>query len=586
MSILNNIKCLYYNIVVQNLWYCLYYLNFFNIIIVNTQKDFCGHFQSDFVIKLSNFEKFNSLKCSFFIKNYFYEIQKLNLFCIVKITGSGFFNFLIDYFFISKYLNFQIKKVNFGIKNTLNSRNIIVDFSSPNVAKEMHIGHLRSTILGDCISTSLRLKGHKVIRLNHLGDWGTQFGVLVFYLKRVYPCFIFFDFRYFIYFCITILTYYYKKSNEYFFIYFFKLSSYTEVLFLQQMKNINSYLLWKEICFISKNYFKHLYMKLNIKLIDRGESFYNFYFLNMLQILQKKNLLRHSRGAKCISIFLENSNKHFNVIIHKRRGGFNYMATDLASFSYRIFNDKGEFIIYITDIGQVFHFKSLFFISEKIFFINTLLTSIHVTFGAILNSFGTRMKSREGNVVSLRNLFNKIAIVVQNIMNSRYLFFNSVNASYYANRLAMSGLKYVDFSCNRDNSYVFDVNTMFFFTGNTIIAMYYCYARIQSILRKSFIQIDFLLKYFKIKLTGDKEVNLSLFLGIFSEFFMLFFRRFCPHYLIDYMFSLSEVCNCFFYHYRILDSKDEYSRVLLCFFTGGVIKKCCDILGLAIVNTI
>jgi len=300
----------------------------------------------------------------------------------LEVAGPGFVNITLNKGFVVE----QIKSlmVN-GVKLRPTQRlRILVDLSSPNVAKEMHVGHLRSTIIGDTLAKIMEFFGCVVIRINHVGDWGTQFGMLIAYLKEVYPDFINTPPP------IGDLVIFYKAakkefdSNEE-----FKSRAHKEVVALQSGNN-DSFIAWKLLCDVSRKEFEKIYERLNVHLEEKGESFYNSLIPKVINILEEKALAKESDGAMCI--FIEG--KDMPLIIKKSDGGFSYDSTDMAAIWYRIFDQKIDWIIYVTDMGQRPHFELIFEAAARAGWAKPNQPRLdHVGFGLMLGKDGKKNKN-------------------------------------------------------------------------------------------------------------------------------------------------------------------------------------------------
>lgn len=589
MSLLESVKCLCYNAILCNFYFYLYLISFDKITVVESKHGDYGDVQCDFLLKLVQFCTIHIVHIALVVKVYIYiSREKIkSLFSTVCISGDGFLNFRFCIKFINEFLNFQLTTRNLGIKNFFFKKKIVIDFSSPNIAKEMHVGHLRSTIIGDCLASGLSVAGHDVLRVNHLGDWGTQFGMLIYYLKCVFPVLYFADFRCFNYFCLNIMTQYYQDAYKCFVYSYFRKKTQDEVVFLQKKQSI-SFFIWKKICLISKYSYDRIYSILNVKLIDRGESFYSAYLFSFIEELHKRNLIFYSRGALCLRYkFLTCTVS--NVIIKKRFGGFNYMATDLAALKYRCEVDKCDYVIYVTDIGQKVHFELLFALFKSVVYLKENISFFyeHVTFGAVLTKSGKRMKSREGQSVLLFEVIKRAVSSAKRVFKHRYKNIIESRLIYYSECVGVNSVKYAELSCNRNSNYCYLENLPTFRSvGNTVIFIMYCYARVQNIKRKYFFSTEYLIK-FKICLSNIREeINLGIQLCLFPDKFNLFLLKYAPHILTDYLCKLVEYFNGFFYSCKVLNSEFQESRILLCELVGLVIKKCCNILGIRLLNYI
>ncbi|HEY9300199.1 MAG TPA: arginine--tRNA ligase, partial [Phormidium sp.] len=344
-----------------------------------------------------------------------------------------------------------------GISKTQKNQRVIVDFSSPNIAKEMHVGHLRSTIIGDCIARVLEFQGEDVLRLNHVGDWGTQFGMLIAYLREVCPE------------ALTtanalnigdLVTFYKQAKKRFDEDETFQETARKEVVKLQSGAE-DSRQAWQLLCEQSRRKFQVIYNLLDVKLTERGESFYNPLLLDVVEDLEKTGLLEENAGAKCV--FLEGfSNKEgqpLPLIVQKSDGGYNYATTDLAALRYRIFQDHVERIIYVTDSGQANHFTQVFQVAKRAGWIPDTVELVHVPFGLVLGEDNKRLKTRSGETVRLKDLLDEAIDRARADLEDRLKEDNRQESEDFianvAQVIGISAVKYADLSQNRNSNYVF-----------------------------------------------------------------------------------------------------------------------------------
>lgn len=303
-----------------------------------------------------------------------------------QIAGPGFINFTLKRSYLENQISILQKDPRLGVEKAAPPQKIVIDFSSPNIAKEMHVGHLRSTILGDCLARILEFRGHEVLRLNHVGDWGTQFGMLIAYLREVYPD------------ALTTanaldlgdLVSFYKKAK----IRFdedetFKEEARQEVVKLQAGANDSGHA-WQLLCEQSRREFQGIYDILDIKLVERGESFYNPMLSGILTQLDEQGLLTEDQGAKCVFLegFTNKEGEPLPLIVQKSDGGYNYATTDLAALKYRVEQDQATRIIYVTDAGQANHFAQVFQVAKKAGILPENVEVVHVAFGIVKGEDG------------------------------------------------------------------------------------------------------------------------------------------------------------------------------------------------------
>ena len=341
----------------------------------------------------------------------------------LEIAGPGFINFHLSDDYLRTRLSAMSKdSQRLGIPKASSPQRIIVDFSSPNIAKEMHVGHLRSTIIGDSISRILEFLGHDVLRLNHVGDWGTQFGMLINYLKENYAGSLIpsedgsLDVK------IGDLVEFYKAAKKRFDDDLkFQEASRNEVVKLQG-GDPSSLLAWRAICDVSRVEFQKIYDMLSIQVEERGESFYNPFLPDIVQDFKNTNLLTESDGAQCVFLpgYVTGDGSALPLIIQKSDGGFLYATTDLAAVRHRVQTEKAQRILYVTDIGQAQHFQMVFDAARAVGYVNDSVQLIHVPFGLVQGEDGKKFKSRSGDTVKLKDLLDEaVRLAAKEIVTRR-----------------------------------------------------------------------------------------------------------------------------------------------------------------------
>ncbi|MGE5196247.1 MAG: arginine--tRNA ligase, partial [Anaerolineae bacterium] len=336
----------------------------------------------------------------------------------VEIAGPGFINITLDPSFLSGQVDEMLKSPRLGIPLPSTQKKVIVEFSSPNIAKELHVGHLRSTIIGDSLARLFEFLGYDVLRLNHIGDWGTQFGMLIAYLQEKMPQILSGDERA----DLPALMQWYKESKKL----FdedpeFKKRAQLQVVKLQGGETA-SLEAWKMICNISRRSFQEIYDLLDVDLIERGESFYNPYLQDIVDDLDRRDMITLSEGAKCIFLegFQSREGKMLPIIIQKSDGGFNYDTTDMAALRHRIEVEKASRIIIVTDAGQSLHFQMIFKAAEKAGYLDPQKVQVdHVPFGVVLGADGKKFKTRSGDVERLIDLLLEAIDHAKNILKQR-----------------------------------------------------------------------------------------------------------------------------------------------------------------------
>jgi len=548
------------------------------------QDEKFGHYQCNSSLKLSKILKENPRKIAEkIISNLDVTEDQKEIFSKVEIAGPGFINLSLSPEFLSVILNKNLKDPKLGAKKVDNKQTIIVEFSSPNIAKELHVGHLRSTIIGDAIARLFEFLEQKVIRLNHIGDWGTQFGMLINYLKKHQPKILSREKKA----DLTTLTEWYKEARNLFDKdEKFKKESQLEVVNLQKGENqaLNA---WKIICDISRKAFEEIYSLLDIKLIERGESFYNNDLPIIVKDLEEKGLIERSNGAKCVFIegFKNREGNPLPVIVQKSDGGYNYDTTDIAAFKHRCQVEKADRIIVVTDSGQSLHFEMLYPLVLKAKYLNPNKTRFdHVTFGVVLGEDKKRFKTREGEVVRLIDLLNKAIDHAEKILKERLKDIDAKTLKENAKNLGLSAIKYADLSNHRLKDYIFSYDKMLSLEGNTAAFLFYSYVRILSIKRKTSDNIERLLETTEIALNHPSEISLGFHLVRFAEILEHMTRDLLPNRLTDYLYELATKFNIFFRDCQVIGSPEKDTRLILCHLTQKVFEAGFDILGLKPLN--
>jgi arginyl-tRNA synthetase len=506
-----------------------------------------------------------------------------------EIAGPGFINLRLQTSYLEAQLNAIQSDRRLGVPTAKQPKREVVDFSSPNIAKEMHVGHLRSTIIGDAIARILEFRGHDVIRLNHVGDWGTQFGMLITYLREVSPS------------ALTTanaleigdLVNFYKQAkkrfdedDE------FQEKSRNEVVRLQAGAEDTIHA-WKLLCEQSRQEFQIIYDLLDIKVEERGESFYNRLLTEVVEDLDKAGLLEESDGAKVVFLegFKNREGEALPLIVQKSDGGYNYATTDLAALRYRIEKDEAKRLIYVTDAGQANHFAGVFQVANRANWIPEDVEIVHVPFGLVLGEDGKKLKTRSGETVRLRDLLDEAVSRCREDLETRLKEEEGRKETedFIANVakvVGISAVKYADLSQNRTGNYKFSFDKMLALKGNTAPYMLYAYARTQSISRKGDIDYDNLGDNIKIMLNEEAELTLAKHILQLDEVVAEVEQELLPNRLCEYLYQLSEKFNQFFENCPVLKSEEpvKTSRLALCDLTARTLKLGLNLLGIEVLE--
>ncbi|WP_088240817.1 arginine--tRNA ligase [Calothrix rhizosoleniae] len=505
-----------------------------------------------------------------------------------EIAGPGFINLRLKTTYLEGQINAMQGDTRLGIPLTDTAQREIVDFSSPNIAKEMHVGHLRSTIIGDCIARILEFRGHDVLRLNHVGDWGTQFGMLITYLREVYPE------------ALTTanaldigdLVSFYKKAKQRFDgDTAFQETARQEVVRLQAGAEDTIHA-WKLLCEQSRHEFQVIYDLLDIKVTERGESFYNPFLPAVIADLEVSGLLEENQGAKVVFLegFTNREGEPLPVIIQKSDGGYNYATTDFAALRYRIQSDKAKRIIYVTDSGQANHFAGVFQVARRAGWIPEDVEIVHVPFGLVLGEDGKKFKTRSGDTVRLRDLLDEAVSRARADLETRLQEEGREENLEFVTNVAevvgISAVKYADLSQNRTSDYKFSFDKMLSLKGNTAPYMLYAYVRTQGIARSGNIDFTQLGADAKIILQEEAEYTLAKHLLQLGEVIGAVEVELLPHRLCDYLYQLSDKFNKFYENCPVLKSSEPMrtSRLALCDVTARTLKLGLSLLGIGVLE--
>jgi arginyl-tRNA synthetase len=505
-----------------------------------------------------------------------------------QIAGPGFINFIVKPSYLATQLQAMQSDSRLGVPIADKPQRVIVDFSSPNIAKEMHVGHLRSTILGDCIARVLEFRGHDVLRLNHVGDWGTQFGMLILYLREAYPQ------------ALTTadaldlgdLVVLYKQAKQRFDTDpQFQAAARQEVVKLQA-QDPDTIKAWNLLCDQSRREFQVIYDRLNVKLTERGESFYNPYLAAVVEDLKATGLLVASDGAQCVFLegYTNREGDPLPLIVQKTDGGYNYATTDLAAIRYRIQTDTADRIIYITDAGQADHFAQVFQVAKLAKWIPEHVEITHVPFGLVLGDDGKKIKTRSGEAIKLKELLDEAVDRFRNDLESRLAEDSRQETPEFiansAQIVGLSAVKYSDLSQNRTSNYAFSFDKMLALQGNTAPYMMYAYVRVRGISRKGGIDFESLGANAQIILNEELELTLAKHLLQLDSIVSEVERDLLPNRLCQYLFELSQKFNQFYDKHSVLQAEEPLrtSRLVLCDLTAKTLQLGLDLLGIPVLE--
>ncbi|CAM6109547.1 unnamed protein product [Calypogeia fissa] len=504
------------------------------------------------------------------------NLPQNNVVTSTSIAGPGFVNIVLS----TKWMEERITKMLINGIDTwapkLSVQRAVVDFSSPNIAKEMHVGHLRSTIIGDCVARTLEYCNVEVLRRNHVGDWGTQFGMLIEFMFELFPNWEDIGDQ-----AIGDLQSFYKSAKlrfdqdaE------FKLKAQKAVVLLQG-GDPTYRAAWAKICHISRLEFAQVYKRLNVSLEEKGESFYNPYIADVIMQLTEKGLVEDSEGAKIIRV----DGQNIPLIVVKSDGGFNYASTDLAALWYRLNVEKAERLIYITDVGQQQHFDMVFKAAKRAGWLQDGVekpSAKHLGFGLVLGEDGKRFRTRSSEVVRLVDLLDEAKARSKKELEDRGKAsdWSSEELEEAAAALGYGAVKYADLKNNRLTNYTFNFDQMLDVRGNTAVYLLYAHARICSILRNSSKDVEELKKSPSIALSHKSERQLGLHLVQFEEIVEDTLVEYLPNTLCEYLYNLADRFTDFYTNCKVVGSEEESSRLLICEATAIVMRQCFKLLGI------
>ena len=514
-------------------------------------------------------------------------LDKINLEGIankIEIAGPGFINIFLSNEFLNKTIQKLVSEKSLGVLKS-KPQKIVIDYSSPNLAKEMHVGHLRSTIIGDAVSRTLEFLGHNIVRQNHMGDWGTQFGMLIAELEDQQNTK---DQNKFL---LSDLEKFYQQSKEHFDTDINFANKAREYVVKLQSGDENCLKLWKKFIDISIAHSESIYLNLNVTLKPsdiRPESFYNDDLKGILVDLENQNLAKEDQGAKVVFLdeLADKNGTPSPVIIEKSGGGFLYATTDLAALRYRNNILKPDRILYFIDVRQSLHMKQIFILAKKAGFVDKKVSLEHHAFGTMMDKSGKPFKTRSGGTVKLNNLLKEATEKAFKLVTDKNPNLSKKEVSIISKKLGIGAVKYADLSKNRSNDYIFDWDSMLSFEGNTSPYLQYAYTRIYSIFEK----ISFSSEDIKgdLKISTNEERKLALVLLYFGETLEQVAAQGYPHILCNYLYSLASSYMVFYEHCPIL-KKDvpptiKMSRLILSKTTSQILKKGLNLLGIEIME--
>lgn len=506
-------------------------------------------------------------------------------FADVEIAGPGFINFRMKGDLLQQQLNDMWNaSADFNIAKPHQMQTIVVDYSSPNLAKEMHVGHLRSTIIGDAIARVLAFQGHEVIRQNHVGDWGTQFGMLLAHFDdeaKAHSGEV----------KLNDLETFYKAAK----LRFDQESDFAERsrkwVVLLQSGDTHCLQMWKTFIHLSLSHCQDVYARLSVQLTEndvRAESAYNPDLPLVVQELRSKGLLVEHEGAQCVFMdaFKGKENEPLPVIVQKKDGGFLYASTDLAAIRYRHQQLHADRVLYVVDARQSLHFQQIFALAKLAEYAPQEMQLEHISFGMVLDKSGRPYKSRDGGVTKLVDLLDEAEKRAYELIYAKQGDnYPEEELRHMAQVIGIAAVKYADLSKHRTSDYIFDWDAMISFEGNTAPYLLYAYTRISSIFQKAQVNEEQLIGTFDLQ--TEKDVDLAKKLIQFPEVIEQVGMKATPHLLCHYLYELAGNFSSFYENCPILSQENPEimnSRLMLVALTARVLRQGLALLGIPVLK--
>lgn len=496
-----------------------------------------------------------------------------------QIAGPGFINFFVNDSWLEEQVSNTLKDKNLGIKISQAPQTIVVDYSSPNLAKEMHVGHLRSSIIGDAVVRALEFQGHKVIRQNHVGDWGTQFGMLLAYMEEQQNSGEALD--------LADLESFYRASKQRFDESEDFANRARELVVALQSGDEYCNKLWQEFNSISLEHCLALYKRLGVSLTAadvRGESAYNKDLQGIVDDLTAAELLTEDQGAQCVFLdeFKNKEGDILPIIVQKAGGGFLYATSDLAAIRYRAQSLNADRVLYFVDQRQALHFNQVFALAHKAGFAAESTSLEHLGFGTMNGEDGKPFKTRSGGTVKLVDLLDEAEERAIALVRSKNPDMAQQELETIGKAVGIAAVKYADLSKDRARDYIFNFEQMLSFEGNTAPYLMYAYTRVASIFDKADLDMNTISG--EISLVEEKEKDLANKLMQFQEVLNRMTLRGQPHTLCSYIYEVAGLFSSFYENCPILAADTEekkLSRLRLAALTGRTIKQGLNLLGIS-----
>ena len=500
-----------------------------------------------------------------------------------EIAGPGFINIFLEPAFLASHVDAALKSDRLGVSQP-EAQTVVIDYSAPNVAKEMHVGHLRSTIIGDAAVRTLEFLGHKVIRANHVGDWGTQFGMLIAYLEKQQQ-------ENAGEMALADLEGFYREAKKH----YDEDEAFAERArsYVVKLQGGDQYFLemWRKLVDITMSQNQLTYNRLNVTLTRddvMGESLYNPMLPGIVADLKAKKLAVESEGATVVFLdeYKNKEGEPMGVIIQKKDGGYLYTTTDIACAKYRYETLHADRVLYYIDSRQHQHLMQAWTIVRKAGYVPDSVPLEHHMFGMMLGKDGKPFKTRAGGTVKLSDLLDEALERARRLVAEKNPDMPADELEKLANAVGIGAVKYADLSKNRTTDYIFDWDNMLAFEGNTAPYMQYAYTRVLSVFRKANID-ESVLANATVTITEDREAQLAARLLQFEETLTVVARDGTPHVMCAYLYDLAGLFSGFYEHCPILSAENESvrnSRLKLAQLTAKTLKLGLDTLGIETVE--
>lgn len=500
----------------------------------------------------------------------------------IEIAGPGFINIFLDRQWVAKKVEYALTAAKLGVA-PVKPQTVVVDYSAPNVAKQMHVGHLRSTIIGDAAVRTLEFLGHNVIRANHVGDWGTQFGMLIAYLEKMQN-------ENASDMGLSDLELFYQQAKK----------TYDEDedfaqrarAYVVKLQSGDEYCrtMWCKLVDITMAQNQIAYDRLNVTLTKNdvmGESLYNTMLPGIIADLKAKGLAVESEGATVVYLdeYKNKDGEPMGVIIQKKDGGYLYTTTDIACAKYRYETLGANRVLYYIDSRQHQHLKQAWTIARKAGYVPESVSLEHHMFGMMLGKDGKPFKTRSGGTVKLSDLLDEAIERAGKLIVEKNPDMSAAELKQVVDAVGIGAVKYADLSKSRTTDYIFDWDNMLALDGNTAPYMQYAYTRVVSVFKRAGIDESSLM--LPLVITEDREAVLATRLLQFEEVITAVAREGTPHVMCSYLYDLAGLFSSFYEHCQILNAESEeirQSRLKLAMLTAKTLKQGLDTLGIQTVE--